>query len=438
MHRTRQPRVHRCPACAAPLEVIDGAAEVHCSYCHAHVTIERRAKPNADRAPPPQRGGEAVLYVEAATRVVSQAVRLVVAMVLLGILVAVGIGFLLSREAPSSVAGSAPHFAARAASPDQSLSLPSRCAVNQRVLIEGETLELDGVALVADANCKIEFRNCHITADKVVEASSANVEIRVVESTLIGRKVALDLSRPNPKVEIDAKSLVQGATAIVAGHNLVLAISGGAVVGDRSAVKTEGRATIKLEGGKITGARNALTLGGQGDVSVSEGGSIEAKEAITGDSGVKLRLDGGTIRAGRTAVRAARVEVEATGEGSRIEAPTAIETKHDATVDLREGASLKATRLAIDARHSVELELEGGVIQSQKNGLRAGHTISVVARSGGLIKAAGWAVDAAHDVDVVLESSRIEAGTTALKGRRARKLEVDDASEIVGAQVFRR
>jgi len=438
MQRTREPRVHRCPACAAPLEVVDGAAEVHCSYCHAHVTIERGAKANADRAPPPQRGGEAVLYVETATRAVSQAVRLVAIVFALGTLVALGIGWSLMREAPSSVGGSAPHFATRTASPDQSLSLPGRCAVNQRVLIEGKTLELDGVALVVDANCKIEFRNCHITADKVVEATSANVQIKVVESTLIGRKVALDLSRPNPKVEIDAKSLVQGATAIAAGHNLVLTISGGAVVGERSAVATEGRATIKLEGGKITGARNALTLGGQGDVFVSEGGTIEAKEAITSDSGVKLRLDSGTIRAGRTAVRAARVEVEATGEGSRIEAPTAIETKHNATVELREGAAVKATRLAIDARHSVELELEGGAIRSEKDGVKAGHSFSLVAREGGLIQAAGWAVDAAHDVDVVLESSRIESGTTALKGRRARKLEVDDASEIVGAQVFRR
>lgn len=408
MAPVEQPRIHRCPACSAPLEVPEAAPDVNCGYCNAHVVIERRAKPKNAPTPAPQRGGEAVLYTEEATkRVISRALVIALAVGLIGVVVPV--------LALLTVGGSDTGGRTASLGLARTGSLPARCPVNGVVVVEGQTVELDGVAIEAQANCQIELRDCTITADAVVEAKDANVKVRVVRSTLVGRRTALDMRSSNPRIEIDAESVVKGKTAVAAGVNAKIEVAG-----------------------KVTGDRVGLALDNNAKVSVREGGTIEGREAIRAGTNLEVRLDGGVVRGARKAISANRMKLIAVGEASLVEGPTAVEARHQATVELREGATVKASRVAIETGHALELVLEGAKIRSEGDGVKAGYSLSLVAIEGSVLEAGEQAIRAAYDVSVELESSRIVAGTTAIEGRRKKKLEVDANSEIVGAQTFRR
>lgn len=389
MARTTVSKVHRCPACNAPLELAPGVAEVTCGYCNAHVNIERKAPPKNLQLPKPQPGGEVVLYTEAARRASTRAGGIILVVTIIGVLAPAIAGFVIFRQAGKQVSE-----ALGGSGGGTAVSLPGTCAVNQTVVIDGETLELDGVALEAEANCKIEIRNSTITADKVVEAKSANIKLKVINSKLVGRKVALDLGTSNPEVEIDAKSSVRGKIGLEAGHNLKLTIEGGELQGEKRAVKADSGATVKLDGGRIT--------------------------------------------ADKVAIEANSLELEMSGEGAKIQAATGIETDHRAVVELTEGAHIIASSTAIETGHALQLDLTGGRIESEGDGLHAGHTLTLHMSEKSLIKAAKTAVEASYNVELELEDSRIEGAKKAVKARSKAKYELDEASAIEGEQEYDR
>ena len=371
MARTTVTKVHRCPACNAPLELAPGVSDVTCGYCNAHVKLERKAPPKNLQMPPPQPGGEVILYTEAARKAGTRAGGIILVVTIIGMLAPAIGGYIIFRQVGQQTAS------AFGGAGGTAVSLPGTCEVNQNVVIDGQELELDGVALKAEANCKIEIRNSTITADKVVEAKSANIKLKIVNSTLVGRKTALDLGTSNPEVEIDAKSSVRGKVGLEAGHNLKLTIEGGALQGEKHAVKADSNAVVKLDGGRIT--------------------------------------------ADKVGVEANSLELEMSGEGARIQAATGVETNHRAVVELGEGASIVASSKAIETGHALELDLTGARIESEGDGLQAGHALKLHLSEKSLIKAAKTAVEASYNVELELEDSRIEGGKKAVKARSKAK-----------------
>src|SRR5204863_7774072 len=90
-------------------------------------------------------------------------------------------------------------------------SIPTVCAMNEELEVNGQTYSGSGTLIVAELNCKLTIRDSKLTGDVVVE-SKGNLELTVENSTLEGKDVGLKLD-VNAKVNL-TKGTVLNSTEL--------------------------------------------------------------------------------------------------------------------------------------------------------------------------------------------------------------------------------
>ncbi|MFN7132464.1 MAG: hypothetical protein ACK4N5_10300 [Myxococcales bacterium] len=397
---------HRCPHCSAPLRVDRTAVDVTCEYC-SHVIHVERAAPPAD----PARVKRDTVYVP--TTISAVVVLLIVlgaGLPLLGVVVGVG------RVAVKHLAPA---------------SLPAQCPPNGELLVEGREWSGAGVAVTAEANCKVTLRHVRLTADVGVRGA-ANVTVVLEDSRIEARDTAVALG-VNGRVQATRTHLAGEKIGVRGDTNLHLELQAGEIVGERAVVGSS-NARLSLAGSTLRGRRAGVEAESNLKLKL-EGGAIHASDgvAIRGGTNVEVKGPGGVVEGSRGGIRAeGNLVVELTGQ-ARVTGPIAIHAESNPRLHL-DGATVEGAETGLRGESNVRVLLEGGaLLAGGRVGLEGDSNLELTIE-GATLKSGGTALKAGHNLRLEARRGRLEGRVVWELAGRASKLAIDEETVVTGEQ----
>ena len=393
---------NKCPNCGAPLTVSDPGhpIAITCPYCGASLSVstpdhasnksgEEEAanqfftKPEAEKKnfaepsaelqspTPPTKGGRIWTLFGAALTFFTILIPVVIGI----------IAFLYSNAYKNL-----PYFG-------KSSSFPLTCKMNKKLVVDGMSVEMKDVAIIAETNCHLTLKNSRIKATTIIKGEE-NLDLKIINSTLtatddmivVRNNMVLKIdggklksakkvvsSNSNAKIEMVNNSNVESAdVAFDFGDNPEIIMSKSTIKAENTAIKSKSNPVIKMKAGAEMSSKDVTMILDSNPHIEIESSTIEGNEAAI-DAGVNadINLLPGAVISGRIVGMRLNVnsKIEITGaivKGSKA----AIDTSGNDEIKLWKKAKLQAESVALHLASRSKVHLRDSYIESDDTAIR--------------------------------------------------------------------
>lgn len=312
-------KAQKCPSCMAPVEIRPEDNDVTCRYCGQPIHIEHKKRPKVAQLPP---------EVQVRTIYVDPHAGRMRGLFFLPALLPAAIGVY------TAIRMSSVHSSINIGGESSVSSLPARCSLNGRLVIEGKTLTTSEPAISTAINCKVVIKNSTIKAPRLIEGSDTNVTLELENSTL------------------------EGDSLIDLGFNGQVIAKKSKIIAKRTAITGKANLKLTLDNSKIEAGERAVVADSNPNIKMSNGAKIDAKEtAVTGGVNLELDLDGSVIQGGEIGVKASTNPKIRMAQRSEVRGnKTAILAGHNLDLNGRESL-IEGGQIGVEAESAQSVEL---------------------------------------------------------------------------------